>query len=64
MSERRVKVLCMFFDESFTLSHHLKHRKAQLMIFEGEETEETLVLDVTNVEIPLELMLKFPSNYN
>lgn len=39
MADRRAKELCWFCDEPFSLGHHLKHRKNQLMILEMDEEE-------------------------
>nr|DAD28974.1 TPA_asm: hypothetical protein HUJ06_030442 [Nelumbo nucifera] len=56
MAERRAKGLCMFCDEVFTPGHQLKHKRVRLYVveLEGEEEEETAVVDVNEGEATAE----------
>ena len=38
-NERRMKGLCMYCDEKYTLGHNLKHKRAQFYVFEGEDDD-------------------------
>lgn len=41
MAEHREKGLCMFCDEAFIPSHHLKHRKHRFMMMEMEDESDS-----------------------
>lgn len=40
IEEKKAKGLCFICDEPFTPGHHLKHKRAQLFVIEGEEDSE------------------------
>lgn len=40
MNDRRARGLCIVCDEKYTLGHHLKHKKSQLLMLEVEEDED------------------------
>lgn len=37
MQDRRNKGLCMFCEEQYTLGHHLKHRRSQIYVIDGDD---------------------------
>lgn len=41
MQDRRSKGLCMFCDEPYSPGHHLKHRKAQIHLLDGDDDESS-----------------------
>lgn len=61
MAERRAKGLCMFCDEPYALGHHLKHKKAQLFIIEGDEDEDAIIDESVESRVETAQAVNFPA---
>ena len=59
MADSRAKGLCMFCDEHFTRGHHFKHKKVQLYLIGGDESdnEEEIVDEPAEPAINSDLQL-------
>ncbi|CAM8924213.1 unnamed protein product [Rhodiola kirilowii] len=40
MQQRRLKGLCMFCDEAYSPGHHLKHKRSQIYVLEGDDIDD------------------------
>ncbi|CAM8880125.1 unnamed protein product [Rhodiola kirilowii] len=40
MQDRRLKGLCMFCDEPYSPGHHLKHKRSQIYVLEGDDIDD------------------------